>query len=78
MYDYQSPMMYGNDSGWGFGMALVYLLFLVLLTTVVMHLLRSHRHTEKTKPAPLEIVSERYAKGEIKKDEFEQLKKDLK
>jgi putative membrane protein len=79
MYNYQNPMMNANDYGWGFGMAIVYLVILALIVTVGVQILRGHHHhIETSKPTPLEIVSERYARGEIKKDEFEQLSKDLK
>jgi putative membrane protein len=78
MYTYQYPMMNGNDYGWGFGTALVCLIFLALFVTIIMHSIRAHHHERASKPNPLEIVNERYAKGEIKKDEYEQLKKDLK
>lgn len=78
MYDYRYPTMHGTDYGWGVGMSLVFLTVMVLLITVVIHSHRHSHHLSGSKPTPLEIVHERYAKGEIKRDEFEQLKQDLK
>lgn len=76
-YDY--PMMNGYDSGWGFVMMLLWVAFLVLGVVLVVRLIKSHdhysSHTHKTDP--IDIAKERYAKGEITKDQFEQLKKDL-
>ena len=73
-------MMNGNDWGWGFVMMLFWLLFLIIVVAVVTHVLKGHDHsaghTHKTEP--LDIAKERYAKGEITKQQFEQLKKDLK
>jgi putative membrane protein len=79
MYSYGDPVMHGGDYGWGFGMMLVYLLLLALLAAVVIHFLRGHHsHLDGSKPTALDIVNERYAKGDITKAEFDQLKKDLK
>jgi putative membrane protein len=79
MYHY-GPMMNGNDWGWGIFMMVFWLIALVVVAVVVMHLLREHNHHTGhiQKSDPLDIVKERYAKGEITKEQFEQLKKDLK
>ena len=37
----------------------------------------AYDHKERETETPLEIVERRYAKGEISKQEFEQIKKDL-
>jgi putative membrane protein len=74
----------GNGYGWGgmaFGMVSM-LLFWVLLIAAVVIMVRylsgtgisSERRREKT---ALDILKERYARGEIERDEFEQKKRDL-
>ena len=76
---YYYPMMNGYDSGWNFVMMLFWLTFLVLGVVLVVRLIKSHDHNSShaNKSEPLDIAKERYAKGEITREEFEQLKKDL-
>jgi len=80
-----NPMMgYGgwNNMMGGFGLLgwIPMLLFWILLILGVVALLRylggSGRSSDKGR-SPLDILKERYAKGEIDKKEFEQMKKDL-
>jgi putative membrane protein len=61
-------------------MNLMMLLFLcgipiALLVWGIFKLIKHENST--TKQTPVEIVKERYAKGEITKEQFEQIKKDL-
>lgn len=79
--------MWGHmgDYGWGgmgLGMGMSMLLFWGLLIAGIVMLLRCSRgaghcgRREREKSA-LDILKERYAKGEIERDEFEQKKRDL-
>lgn len=62
-----------------------WILLLVALILVIKWLLQSTKGSEQARPEPLaksgdkalEILKERYAKGEIDREEFEQKKKDL-
>lgn len=78
---YYGPMTRGNDWGWGLFMMFFWLAFLGLVAVMVMRLLRGHDHhsyhNHNHGTDPLDIVKERYARGEIIKEQFEQLKKDL-
>jgi putative membrane protein len=78
MFDHQNPMTNGYIDGWGIFMMLFWVVFLIIIVVVVLRLLKHHEIGTNHKVDPLDIAKERYSKGEIKKDEFEQLKKDLK
>ena len=81
-------MMYGND-GWIMmgGGWFVWLLLLIAVAVVGWMLMRSAASAggaERTDPThsdretPLDILQSRYARGEISKKEFEQMRTDLK
>jgi putative membrane protein len=79
-------MWYWHGAGMGWGMLFSGLLWLVVLVAVIVlavwgvrKLTERGESESKTdaKRDPLEITKERYAKGEISKEEFEQIKKDL-
>lgn len=86
-----NPMMgYGgwnnwdnNMMGWGgFGFGWIFMIvfwFLIILGIValVRHLGGAKQNNTNMDKAPLDILKERYAKGEIDKKEFEEKKKDL-
>jgi putative membrane protein len=79
-------MMWDWGAGWGWGalggisMVLLWIGLIILIVWVVMKVIKSSSNGtgggESGKEA-LDIVKKRYAKGEISKEEFEQIKKDL-
>ena len=75
-------MMWDGDFGWhGLGMGLWGILFWSLLIVVVVVVVRAlmpgRKESEAKGDRALDILRERYAKGEINKEEFEQKKRDL-
>lgn len=64
---------WGMGWGMGWGMWFIPLLLIILL---IYFLVRNNTHT-KNGETPLEILKKRYAKGEINKEQFEQMKNDL-
>jgi putative membrane protein len=70
-----------HAGGWWLWM-FFYILFLaglVLLIIVLVRLIQrpDRRHLPPSSEEPLEIIKKRYAKGEINREQFEQMKKDL-
>ena len=74
-------MWYMHDFGsWGmlWGGLGMFVLWGGLIALVVWGVFRLTRRDEKTtRNTPLEIAKERYARGEITKEQFEQIKKDV-
>ena len=77
---YGCPMMNGSDWSWGFLMMLFWAIIIIVLIVVVVRFLKSHdMHNTYSghKVDPLDLAKERYAKGDITKEQFDQLKNDL-
>ena len=78
-------MMYGiynGYSGWDsmmgwFGGGIMMILFWAVIIYFIVWLVRNNKTNEVGDKKALEILKERYAKGEINKQEFEEKKKDL-
>ena len=73
-------MMNGfNGHGWGMGWGwLVGLIFLITLVWIIARAVNSRNQSGQiTDKSALDILKERYARGEIDKQEFEERKQDL-
>lgn len=81
---------FGCGEGWGsmmdfgyfgYGGMFMWMVFIVILVAVVIFWLVQETRTKAdhrlSGETPLDILKRRYAKGEITKDEFEKVKKDL-
>ncbi len=72
-------MWYMHDGGWwvlgGIGMLLFWGGMIALIIWGVSRLTK--RGGMEGKPTPLDIAKERYARGEITREQYEQIKKDL-
>lgn len=75
-------MFHGIDGhGWGmWGMGWWWLIGIIVLIVIIWLAAKgfnSSNRSEKPQKTPLDILKERYARGEIDKQEFEERKKDL-
>ncbi len=80
----------GHMHGWGhmmnfwYGGTLMWILFLIVIVVVVYFILQSTKpksydssFRKTPRETSIDILKRRYARGEITKEEFEQMKKDL-
>jgi putative membrane protein len=66
-------------SGWGIvGGVFMIILWVGLIALLAWGVVKVSKGGGESKKEPLDIARERYARGEITKEEFEQIKKDLK
>ncbi len=65
--------------GWGMGLAwLAGLILIVLIVWLINTIInRNKNHFENIGTSAIEILKERYAKGEISKEEFEEKKREI-
>lgn len=74
-------MSYGYGLGWGiFGIIFMVLWWVIVIVAIVLFIRfigRSSRGGSWHEKSPLEILKERYVKGEITREEFQEIKKEL-
>lgn len=78
-YDWGMHPMWGFGGMWGMGMMLFMLLFWGLVIVAIVLAIRWLVSQGRQSPpdSALEILRQRYARGEINKEEFEAMKRDL-
>ena len=68
-------------NGWGWGMAILGWLFMAMIIAVVVWLIRSTTHQRRSSKGhedrALRVLDQRYARGEIDRDEYLERKTDL-
>jgi putative membrane protein len=72
-------MMYygGGWIGWTF-MSIFWLVLLILMIWILVRLMSTNRTgRDSTSDAALDILKQRYARGEINSEEFQRMKRDL-
>ncbi len=71
------PMM---NYGFGYGGMFMWIIFLILLGVAIYFIVQTVKNKNisgDVQETPLSILKKRYAKGEITKEEFDRMKKDL-
>ncbi|PKN76380.1 MAG: hypothetical protein CVU52_05050 [Deltaproteobacteria bacterium HGW-Deltaproteobacteria-10] len=71
---------YGCSFGYGYGGMFMGILFLILLAVAIYFIVQNIRFKNvngQANETPIDILKKRYAKGEITKEEFDRVKKEL-
>jgi putative membrane protein len=71
---------YGCPFGFGYGGMIMGILFLILACVAIYFIVQSVKSKNgirQTQESPIDILKKRYAKGEITKDEYDRMKKDI-
>ena len=77
------PGMMNWGSGMGWGWSIIMMVFWIAIIVGIIFLIRwvvlstDRRHETRGEDSAMDILRNRYAKGEINKDEFEEKKKDI-
>ena len=81
-YGPQGPGGWGHmmHYGFGYGGAFMWIIFLVVIGVLIYFIVQAQKMKSRTptqNESHLDILKKRYAKGEIAKEEYERMKKDL-
>jgi len=66
--------------GWhdmGMGMGIIMIIFWILVILVVVWLIQNSRRDKPSTESALEIAQKRYAKGEISKEQLDEIKRNI-
>lgn len=69
---------YNDSCGMGYGWVIGLIVLVLLIWLVVKVVSQNHKLNKPAIKTPLDVLKDRYAKGEISKVEFEEKKSDLK
>lgn len=70
--------MMNGSSGWGIFMTLFWATIIILIVVLIARTVNGRGVADPKGDDALDIAKKRYAKGEITKTEFEQIKRDIK
>jgi putative membrane protein len=81
-YGSQGPRGWGHmmNYGFGYGGMFMWIIFLIAIGVVIYFIVQTRKtkgQTPTQNESHLDILKKRYAKGEIAKEEYERMKKDL-
>jgi putative membrane protein len=81
-YGMQGPGGWGHmmNYGFGYGGMFMWIIFLIVIGAVIYFIVQTQKtknQTQTQNESHLDILKKRYAKGEITKEEYERMKKDL-
>ena len=81
-YGPQGPGGWGNmmHYGFGYGGMFMWIIFLIVIGLLIYFIVQAQKtkgQTPSQNESPLDILKRRYAKGEIAREEYERMKKDL-
>jgi putative membrane protein len=77
------PYYQGGGPMMGYGHGGVWIMWLLIISIIILAAYLLIRETKKKDPGPpqletpLEIIKKRYARGEISKEQFEEMKRDI-
>jgi putative membrane protein len=81
-YGQQGPGGWGHmmHYGFGYGGMFMWIIFLIIIGLLIYFMVQAQKTKGRTltqNESPLDILKKRYAKGEITKEEYQGMKKDL-